>query len=255
MNAHRLILCSSKRFVGRKAPTYKSWPNDWVPFHWSRPEQIPGFFRGGDLVDHTITEKDTLKNSAKHSVKLAELDPDDPLRRIYTVNSGTSSDLFEHNVNSIMKKLGIIHEVDLKNSREAKIIRLTFKIRQHVDLIKRKGLEHEQSKEIRTICNALVNRRYRNLCELKEIHSERHTNLLKALQINPPDNPINIPYVRPFRKTQMRHLTKEYCKNLRKQKIEEYIKSLEGEKEKFEKEKAETMKWIQEQEKFLGITV
>lgn len=48
-------------------------------------------------------------------------------------------------------------------------------------------------------------------------------------------------------------LTTIYCERMRNERLEAYKKELEKEKVKFAKEKAELEKWIEEEEKQLGL--
>lgn len=246
---------TSKRFVNRHPKPLKSWPNDWVPFYWERPQFIKGFLKGGDLEELGHPQSKDLFRDARHSQIIKELEPTNPARQIHSLDHGTRYDYIKQKTADHLNKMGLIHEIDFSNSREAKIVSLTFLIRGRIEIIQRKGLEDSMTNWIRTVCNSLVYRRHRYLCELKEIHSGRYKKLIKSLKIQPPDNPINVPYLRPYRKKQMRKLTIDYCRDLKEKKVAEYLKSLEKEKEEFEKEKQETLQWIDEQEKFLGITV
>jgi small subunit ribosomal protein S15 len=55
------------------------------------------------------------------------------------------------------------------------------------------------------------------------------------------------------RKDSLRKLTQEHCDNLRTTRLEEYKKKLDKEKELFQKEKAEILAWIAEQERACGV--
>ena len=48
-------------------------------------------------------------------------------------------------------------------------------------------------------------------------------------------------------------LTKIYCDNIRKKHLEDYKQELEKEKLVFDQEKKEIQKWIEEEEKVLGL--
>lgn len=61
--------------------------------------------------------------------------------------------------------------------------------------------------------------------------------------------------IRIERKDQLRKLTKKYCEDLKREKLEAYHAKLLKEQEKFVKEKAEISRWISDEEKFLGTAV
>lgn len=244
----------SKRFIRKKA-NLKSWPNDWVPFHWSRPEKIPGYYDTGDLVTIQRPAKENILPQYRLSNSLNKLEPDNSARKIFSVDHAKPYDQTKALIQLHLERLGLIHEVDFSNSLEAKIVSLTYKLRHFQDYIKLKGESDAYTGHIRTLASNITNRRYRYLTDLKELHNERYERLINELQIAPKDNPINVKYLRPFRKKQMRKLAIEYSRDLRERKVEEFIRSLEKEKAEFEKERQETLQWIAEREKELGISV
>lgn len=245
---------TAKRFI-RKKIILKSWPNDWVPFHWSRPEQVPGYYGAGDLVGLGEAQKSDILGDYRNSKNLLDLEPDDPARKIFSSDHGKISQFEKGKVNDHLKELGLVHQVDHSNSLEAKITTLTYSYRHLLARIEASGLDNNYTGHIRTIANRAKYRRYRYLCELKEQHVERFERIIKALQIEPQENLINSTYEPPFRKVQMRRLAIKYSRDLKEKKVDEFMNSLKKEQAEFEKEKKETLKWIEEQEQKLGITV
>lgn len=243
-----------KRFARRKI-VIKSWPNDWVPFHWSRPEFVPGYYRGGDLVDLGSPSKEDILPDFRNSEQLQKLDPEEPARKVFSADHGKVSQFNKAKVHEHMKKLGLIHEVDYQNSLESKIISLTYTYRHLVSKIKNSGEDNTYTGHIRTIANKTTNRRFRYLCNLKELHTERYERIIEALKIEPKKNPINFQTKPVHRKVQMRELAINYSVNLKEKKVEEFMKSLEKEQAEFKEKKKSTLEWIEEQEKKLGFTV
>lgn len=240
----------SRRFI-RKKIIMKSWPNDWVPFHWSRPEKVPGYYSNEDLVDLGEPETEDLLPEAENSNQLRQLKPDDPVRKLFSIDHGKVSHYNKTMVHRQLKELGLYHVVNFSNSPEAKVVNLTFSLRHTLSQVQ-SASDDRWNGHVRQLANVLKHRRRRYLCELKELHSDRFERLKKTLDIEPDDNPINTQYLRPYRKLQMRKLAFEYAIDLKEKKVESYMRSLEEEKAKFEKEKEETLRWIHEQEKKLG---
>lgn len=238
----------------RRLVTLKSWPNDWLPFYWSRPEKIPGYFKTGDALGLGHVEPTDLRPSYKLSQKLNQLPQDDWIRRIYTDDFASRRDIMNGRIEENLKKLGLFHSQDLNNSMEGKIVFLTWKTRYFQDIL-RQSKCNDRLKYLRTKCNSTANKRNKLIKLLREQHEERCDALCKALEIDYDSPQIGTPFQRIERKRELRRLVVEYCQNLKEQKVEEYIKSIEDEKEKFEHEKQETLKWIKEQEELLGISV
>lgn len=233
----------------------KSWPNDWVPFHWSRPEKKRGYYDDRDLVGPREPPLDELRPKYRCSDKLINLDVNNPIRRVFSSDHARNRDKTNETIQELIREIGLVHEVDFANSLEAKIINLTIKYRGLVEEVKRTGDDNRFRGSLRIVTNSVKYRRLRYLCDLKEQHEDRYKRIIEKLKIDPVDNKINVPYERPYRKIQMRRLALEYAQNLKEEKVENYLKSLEEEKQKFEIEKQETLKWIKEQEEKLGITV
>jgi len=244
-----------RRFREKKHRYIRTWPNDWVPFHWSRPEKIPGYFDSGDLVGPREPAKDEIYSDFRNSQELKSLDPDHPLRKMFSVNHASSIKQSQAYSNMFIEKLGVIHAVDHCNSHEAKIAKLTHSLRNAQSVIRGQGGASKYNQTVRTLANSLNLRRYSNLTKLQELHKERYERIISLLQIEPRKNLINVPPQKPYRKNQMRSLAVKYAIEMKEKKVEEFIKLLDKEKADFEDYKRETLKWIEEKESQLGMTV
>lgn len=238
----------SKRFI-RKKVNLKSWPNDWVPFHWSRPEKVPGYFESGDLVeDLEPATPDKLHPDFRHSEELKRLDIKDPLRKVFSVQHCNNYEYRKTLVHDLTKQLGLVHNVDHANSLEAKIINLTFALKNFQSRVKLTNENLRFNGHIRMAANSVKYRRNRYLNELNELHGDRYKRIIEELQIEPKPNLINVPFYPVYRKVQMRKLAIEYARGLKESKVEEFVKSLKKDQKEFEQEKKETLEWIKEQE-------
>lgn len=233
---------------------YKSWPNDWVPFVWNRPVKTPGYLGSGDLVQLETPPEESLHPDFRASKELKSLSIDHPMRKMFSLQHSNFVQLNKIYAQQFIDNLGVIHHVDFSNSLEAKIASLTFSLRQIQDKVIREG-ETMFTMHERQIANSLKYRRYRYLCDLKELHSDRYNRIIKALKIDPPENKINVEFHRPYRKIQMRRLAQKYARDLKEKKVEEFLKNLEKEKSEFQQYKEETLKWIEEKEAELGMSI
>lgn len=243
----------AKRMIRRKV-LIKSWPNDWVPLHWNRPEDSPGYLDPTELEGLRRPEHEKIRPKFRVSDQLKHLDVNSPIRKSFSSDHASNRDQSNEYIEQELDRLGLIHKVDFDNSLEAKIIHLSFRLKRLLHEVNRLG-ESRWNGKLRLVLNSIKYRRLRYLCDLKEQHKDRYERLVEILKIEPTDNKINVPYERPYRKIQMRKLALEYAQNLKEKKVEEYVKSLEEEKKEFEIEKEKTLSWIREQEMKLGITV
>lgn len=240
----------TKRFIKKKI-NMKSWPNDWVPFHWTRPVPVPGYYETGDLVDFKDPDVEDLQEDVRMSTELRDLDPDDPLRKIFSLGHARRSRHNKTFVNDHLRQLGLFHEVDFKNSMEAKIVNLTFSLRHVQECVRTKGEDNRFNGHVRKLANSIAWRRWRYLCALKDQHYDRYKRIIDLLDIEDKDNPINVERLPPYRKIQMRKLALDYAQNLKEKKVEDFMKSIDDEKKNFEAYKVDTLKWIEKAEKEL----
>nr|CAG4647207.1 EOG090X09BQ [Megafenestra aurita]SVE92504.1 EOG090X09BQ [Megafenestra aurita] len=138
------------------------------------------------------------------------------------------------------------HNLD-SGSMEATIACLTIDIRNQQRHLK----ECTGDKFSRVRCKENIERRNSLLKHLRRMDYKRFEWLLEKLDIvyHPHPNPI-VPVTR---KGAIKKVTTFYCDKIRNEKLEAYKKELENEKVRFAEEKAVIEKWIDEEEKQLGL--
>nr|CAH0109576.1 unnamed protein product [Daphnia galeata] len=132
-------------------------------------------------------------------------------------------------------------------SLESTIACLTVKIRnqqRHTSVSKRDIIS-------RVWCKENIERRNSLLKHLRACDYKRFEWLLEKLDLVYRPHPTIIEAV--TRKGSIIKLTTIYCERMRNERLENYRKELEKEKVKFAAEKAELTKWIEEEEKQLGL--
>nr|SVE75871.1 EOG090X09BQ [Daphnia hispanica] len=133
------------------------------------------------------------------------------------------------------------------SSLESAIACLTIKIRnqqRHTKTCRRDVMS-------RVICKENIDRRNSLLKYLRKADYKRFEWLLEKLDLVYHPHPEFIVPV--TRKGSIMKLTNIYCERMRNDRLETYKKELENEKVKFAEEKAEVEKWIEEEEKQLGL--
>lgn len=246
-----LINITAKRFARRKV-VLQSWPNDWVPFHWSRPEKVPGYRTSIDLVPFELPKIEDIQPEFSCSEELKKLSPSDPVRKIFSCDHAPPGKMTQIAITKQLTPLGLIHEVDHHNSREAKIIHLTVKMRKLMDVIDSREMTRART---RMTANSIKYRRLRYLMQLKDLHRDRYERILQLLQIEPEKNLINVEPEKPYRKVQMRRMAAEYSHDIKEKKVADFVDSLAEEKARFVEYKKKTEDWFKEQEKIFGVTV
>nr|CAG4651134.1 EOG090X09BQ [Simocephalus serrulatus]SVE94353.1 EOG090X09BQ [Simocephalus serrulatus] len=150
--------------------------------------------------------------------------------------------VIKHDVLSKIRR----HEFDC-SSLEAKIASLTIDIRNQQRHVK------ECKKDVisRVVCKENIEKRHSLLKHLRRKDYKRFEWLLEKLDIvyHTQPNPI-VPVTR---KGALTKLTTFYCDKIRNERLEAYKLELEKEKAVFAKEKAELGKWIEEEERELGL--
>lgn len=108
---------------------------------------------------------------------------------------------------------------------------------------------------MKIINNALILKRKKMLKELYYTDKERFDFVVNQLKISYSPPKLGEMPIIPTRKGELRRLTREYCDQIKDQKIELYHKKLIEEQKQFETNKVEIENWIKNEEKYLGITV
>lgn len=132
-------------------------------------------------------------------------------------------------------------------SMETRITAITVSIRNQQRHIEEKRTD----KTARVLLKENIDKRKALLKRLRAADYKRFEWLLEKLDLvyHATPNPI-IPITK---KDSLIKLTQIYCDNIRKQQLDDYKKELEKEKVLFDEEKKQTLKWIEEEEKVLGL--
>jgi len=215
---------------------------------WRRPKYVPSWKpeKSGDLE----TKKDVDKSRPIPSllcVKEALESVDEDTRRLLSLEFHGKK---QSNIvirNDLRKKIRR-HQYDI-GSMEVQVADMTCKIRNLQNCM-------EQSKKdiiLKVTLQELIDKRKKYLKHLRRMDYKRFEWLIEKLGILYRPPPKYFRWV--TRKQSLKKLVRLHYFDLRKKRLEEYRKVLEAKKEPFLKEKAETLKWIAETEKKLGLPV
>lgn len=142
------------------------------------------------------------------------------------------------------------HPLDDK-SHEVQIANFSTKIRAQQEFIR---YENPNLVLWKIMINYYNNKRNRLLNELSRMDSERYKLVVQKLKIDhKPSEPGVLDRAPIWRKDTLRRLTKEYCDNIRKERMTVYHDQLKAQQETFKKEKQETLDWIDQEMKKYNI--
>ena len=233
---HFLVINQNREFR-----QWRTWPNDWLPFQWQKPELSPGYFESGDKKEGLDkVDLDQLKPMLK-DLKILEKAPES-VRKMYTLRFARRKELKILQNEEYTRSLPIRRRYLDHDGYEKKVIRLTNTIR-HMRKIIREEAPNSAGHKIAV--SRFINKRYKFLCELYRMDRETCNMLCEKLEIDfKPPIPYHWPYPFLERKRTIRETCEKYCKDLKQKKIDEYRKKLEEEQIKFKEEKEKTLQWI-----------
>jgi hypothetical protein len=238
MNASCVLI--PRRFV-RKG-NWKTWPNDWLPFTWKRPEQQPGYFDTGDLVEGI--DKPNKQNPANYATQQAlkeceSLNLSEEVTRMFTNEFVSRKKLVDRHVqDKTLKVSGNLDRTTLAGS----IVRMTYRIRNSRHVIR--STPNDVLSKVST--NWWNGKRMKRLIDLYKFDRAEFERLVQELRLDLPEFVLNGKmYQRIERKRELRRLTDEYCAKLKSDKLAEYEQQLKSKQEEFLRRKAETNKWIE----------
>ncbi|BES93211.1 28S ribosomal protein S15 [Nesidiocoris tenuis] len=219
-----------------------------LPFKWVRPEKISCNhpLRSGDLrpiVKLDLTKVRPLEFQDSEELKTA----DDRVQRLFTLEyfplQKTKIVLREMYKSSVKR-----HALDDK-SPESRISRMTANIRMFQEHMER--FPHDVAMKVRL--KESIDKRKRLLLQLREKDYRCFEWLLEKLDLEYKPFPPKTVYMRVERKRSLRMLTKEYCDNIVKEKLDGLKKQFEERKESFLQDKIDKLKWIMKEEKECGV--
>jgi len=222
----------------------------FLPFYWEKPEPTPGFFNGGDLETGIPQHDPATFKSRVYELSKELKDAPEPVRRLYTLELARRkeiTDWFLEETTSEYRRHVFFFDV---SSLEYRIAHLTVRIRSNQEIIKPLW----RHSYLRAMVNGKIFKRNSFLIRLYYLDREAYHRICKSLNINhriPKLGEIELPI---FRKRELRRITKEYCEKMRADKLNKYHEHLKQEQAIFEEERRKIMEWIEQQEKYLGIT-
>jgi ribosomal protein S15P/S13E len=139
-----------------------------------------------------------------------------------------------------------------EKSHEVQIANFTSKIRQQQEKIR---YDNPNLVIFKSLISYYTNKRNRLLNELSRMDRERYRIVVEKLKIShKPSEPGVLDRPPIFRKDILTKLTKEYCDNIRQQRMTAYHDKLKSQQQDFLKERKETLEWIDNEMKKYHIT-
>ncbi|XP_027223376.2 small ribosomal subunit protein uS15m [Penaeus vannamei] len=215
---------------------------------WRRPKYVPSWQpeKSGDLEG--VKEPELSTPNLKVQPAKDVLDQvDEVTRRLLSIEFSSHKENLKIQRHELCKKIQR-HQHDT-GSMEVAIAMMTIKIRN----LQKETFKCKKNIVQRCYLQELIDRRKKTLKHLRRMDYKRFEWLIGELNIifRPPPR-----YYRwVARKASLKKLVRMRKREIIHKKLNEYKESLESQKEPFLKEKAETLKWIAETEKSLGLPV
>lgn len=246
MNVSCLVI--PRRFV-RKG-NWKTWPNDWLPFTWKRPELQPGYFSTGDMVEGI--DRPDKSSVADYATKQALRECDtlnlpESVRRQFTNEFVPRKQLVERQIQKAMLQVsGDLDETTLAGG----IARMSYRIRNSRHQIR--TTPNDVLSKVAT--NWWYGKRFKRLIALHRVDRAEFDRIVAELKLELPNFVLDGKlFQRIERKRELRRLTDQYCEKLKKEKLDAYEQQLKARQHEFLIKKAETQKWIENEMQNLNL--
>nr|CAG4648054.1 EOG090X09BQ [Moina brachiata]SVE93118.1 EOG090X09BQ [Moina brachiata] len=240
----------SVSFQGRRSTVFRTYKAG-INIEWNPPPALPCYHpdKSGDKSTLPELDKTRLTLQFSRAPKVDQILRDenipDKVKKLSTLEYAPRSKQIQVLKDDTMSSVRR-HLLDTA-SLEATIAALTISIRNQQGYLK----DHRTNTNTRVSCKEDIERRKSLLKHLRKYDYKRFEWLLEKLDLvyHPLPNPI-VPVTR---KGSLMRLTTVYCDKIRNERLEAYKKELQAQKDNFLKEKAETEKWIEEEERKLGL--
>ncbi|XP_042878682.1 28S ribosomal protein S15, mitochondrial-like [Penaeus japonicus] len=215
---------------------------------WRRPNYVPSWQpeKSGDLEGVKEPEVSTACMKVQPAKDVLD-QVDEVTRRLLSIEFGNHKENMKVQRYNLCKKVQR-HQYDT-GSMEVAIAMLTVKIRN----LQKETFKCKKNTLQRCYLQELIDRRKKMLKHLRRMDYKRFEWLIEELKIiyRPPPR-----YYRWItRKASLKKLVRMHKREIVHRKLNEYKESLELQKEPFLREKEETLKWIAETERSLGVPV
>lgn len=213
--------------------------------NWKRPSRIPIYDpkRSGDLgVDVTVKPTD-IKNYYQNSKELE--DANDLVKKIFTIQFQPGKELINLRRE---RTIGLVkRHVSDRGSLEVKIAVLTS----HIPHLRQALEEYPRNRKVKVSLKETVEKRNKYLRVLRSYDYRRFEWILERLNLTYTPQPRQPQMV--SRKESIKKMTKNYCNEIVRKKLDAYKAQLKEEQKTFYLEKVEKLKSIMEDEKEYGL--
>lgn len=250
-NYFREKLCFLNSFypsflISSRGSKFLNWPTpEFLPFKWERVRKVNPLDVTGDLdLSLPTLDLSTPKPGFQLSEELKTANED--VKKLFTVATASQKEKNQLILEEFLQKFQR-HAMDI-DSPESKVAQWTVKVR----ILARHFQQFPRDKKAKVRLFQAIDKRNTMLRLLRQWDYRRFEWVLKELKITyrePKDGKLE----KISRKGELRRLTREYCEKVKNEKLQNYHNKLKEQQQAFLKEKEETLKWIAEEEKKLGL--
>lgn len=212
---------------------------------WVRPEKIcctkPE--KSGDLEPKSEVQPSDLLSEFRESKELQTAN--DVVKKLFTLEFAPRSEIVKSYKQEMVKRVQR-HPLD-EDSIEVKIAAWTGSIRSMQETMN----QYKRDQVLKVHLKELIDKRKKRLKFLRQWDYKKFEWLIEKLNIVYKPSPLDAHPV--TRKDSLRKLTKQYCDNLRNEKLEAYKKQLQEEQPKFLEEKIRTLEFIRDEQQRLNV--